>query len=99
MLPPIYLDNIVRYVREGGALLIAAGPDFCDPDGFYYSPLGQIAPARPDGTLIERGFRARVVRDGAKHPVTRGLPGASESRPPGAAGSARSSATLTRGTR
>ncbi len=26
ILPRIYLDNIVRYVREGGALLIAAGP-------------------------------------------------------------------------
>ncbi len=78
VLPSIYLDNIVRYVRDGGALLIAAGPDFGDPEGFYYTPLGRITPARPDGTVTQTalGFRPTVTADGAKHPVTRGLPGA-----------------------
>ena len=76
ILPAIYFENIVRYVRDGGALLMAAGPDFAEPDGLYYSPLGRIAPARPDGTLSERPFRAAVTADGEKHPVTRGLPGA-----------------------
>src|SRR5690606_30995954 len=28
VLPMAYLDNIARYVRNGGALLIAAGPDY-----------------------------------------------------------------------
>jgi hypothetical protein len=31
VLPQAYFDNIVRYVREGGALLIAAGPEFAGP--------------------------------------------------------------------
>ena len=48
ILPHIYLDNIVNYVRDGGALLMAEGPEFCTPDGLYYSPLGEIAPAEPD---------------------------------------------------
>ena len=82
VLPPVYFDNIVRYVRDGGALLLAAGPDFARPEGLYYSPLGRIAPARPDGTLIEQPFRASITEDGAKHPVTRGLPGAAQ-HPPG----------------
>ena len=81
MLPLIYFDNIVRYVREGGALLLAAGPDFARPEGLYYSPLGRIAPARPDGTLTEHAFRAAITGDGAKHPVTRGLPGANQDPP------------------
>src|SRR3984893_9299857 len=81
VLPLIYFDNIVRYVREGGALLLAAGPDFARPEGLYYSPLGRIAPARPDGTLTEHAFRAAITEDGAKHPVTRGLPGADQSPP------------------
>ena len=55
---------------------MAAGPDFATPDGLYYSPLGEIAPARPDGGLTETPFRAAISDDGAKHPVTRGLPGA-----------------------
>ena len=32
VLPMIYFDNIVNYVREGGAVLIAAGPDYASPD-------------------------------------------------------------------
>ena len=81
VLPLIYFDNIVRYVREGGALLLAAGPDFAQPEGLYYSPLGRISPARPDGTLTEHAFRAAITGDGAKHPVTRGLPGANQNPP------------------
>jgi hypothetical protein len=81
VLPLIYFDNIVRYVREGGALLLATGPDFARPEGLYYSPLGRIAPARPDGGLTERAFRAAITEDGAKHPVTRGLPGADQTPP------------------
>ncbi|HZM07941.1 MAG TPA: hypothetical protein VFC11_05740 [Methylocella sp.] len=81
VLPLIYFDNIVRYVREGGALLLAAGPDFAKPEGLYYSPLGRIAPARPDGTLTEHAFRAAISGDGVKHPVTRGLPGANQDPP------------------
>jgi hypothetical protein len=81
VLPLIYFDNIVRYVREGGALLLAAGPDFARPEGLYYSPLGRISPARPDGTLTERAFRAAITEDGAKHPVTRDLPGSGQTPP------------------
>ncbi len=81
VLPSIYLDNIVRYVREGGALLIAAGPDFSSTAGIYFSPLGRIAPGKPDGDLVEQPFRARVSELGKKHPVTRGLPGA-DAQPP-----------------
>jgi hypothetical protein len=81
VLPPIYFDNIVRYVREGGALLLAAGPDFARPEGLYYSPLGRIAPARPDGSVTERAFLAKISPDGTKHPVTRGLPGAEHDPP------------------
>lgn len=81
LLPLIYFDNIVHYVREGGALLIAAGPDFARPEGLYYSPLGRIAPARPDGSLTEHAFRAAVTAEGARHPVTRGLEGAGEDPP------------------
>lgn len=81
ILPSIYFENIVRYVREGGALLMAIGPDFSEPQGLYYSPLGQISPARPDGRLIERPYRATITETGAKHPVTRGLPGGA-SQPP-----------------
>jgi hypothetical protein len=80
-LPSIYFENIANYVENGGAFLAAVGPDYATLRGLYYSPLENILPARPDGALIEQAFRARVSKDGEKHPVTRGLAGA-KSEPP-----------------
>ena len=81
ILPRFYLDNIVKFVREGGALLMAEGPAFGTPEGLYDSPLGEISPARPTGEEFDQAFRAEISPDGAKHPVTRGLAGG-ESSPP-----------------
>ena len=81
VLPTVYFENIVKYVREGGALLMAVGPDYSSREGLFYSPLGKIAPGRPDGRLIERAFRAEITDDGLKHPVTRDLPGSQTSPP------------------
>ena len=81
LLPPAYFDNIVKYVRDGGALAIVAGPSFSEPDGLYYTPIGKVMPAHPTGDVEARPFRAALSDTGARHPVTRGLPG-SESKPP-----------------
>ncbi len=75
ILPYVYLDNIVNYVRQGGALLMAEGPEFSTPDGLFYSPLGAIAPAEPAGDDTEIPFRPKVSEEGLRHPVTRGLAG------------------------
>ena len=81
VLSPIYLENIVAYVRGGGALLIAAGPDFATTRGLYYSPLGDVAPGEPDGDRVERAFRPTLSEIGRKHPVTRDLPGGATDPP------------------
>ena len=81
LLPPAYFDNIVKYVRDGGALAIVAGPSFSDPDGLYYTPIGKVIPARPTGDVQARPFRAALSETGARHPVTRGLAGG-QSKPP-----------------
>jgi hypothetical protein len=81
ILPKIYFDNIVSYVRQGGAVLMAEGPDYATPEGLFFSPLGEIAPARPDGDVIEREFRASISPEGERHPVTRGLAGGETSPP------------------
>ena len=81
ILPQVYLDNIVKFVRGGGALLLAVGPEFATPEGLYYTPVGDISPARPTGDDREGPFKAEISPDGLKHPVTRGLAG-SETSPP-----------------
>jgi hypothetical protein len=81
VLPIIYFDNIARYVQEGGAVLIAAGPDYASPTSLWRTPLEQILPAEPSGQTLEQAFRAQLSEAGRRHPVTRGLVGA-ESTPP-----------------
>jgi hypothetical protein len=83
ILPMIYLDNVRQYVERGGAVLVAAGPDFATADSLYRSPLSQIIPAEPTARVLERPFLPRLTDDGAKHPVTQGLP---ELAPPPAEG-------------
>jgi hypothetical protein len=81
VLPIIYFDNITRYVREGGAVLVAAGPDYASPTSIWRTPLDAILPAEPSGTITEEGFHPRLTELGKRHPVTRGLEG-SDSNPP-----------------
>jgi hypothetical protein len=70
ILPNPYFENIARYVREGGALLIAAGEDFAGAESLYRSPLRDILPVEPTARLIEEGFQPRISEIGQRHPVT-----------------------------
>ncbi|MBB4199138.1 hypothetical protein CCR94_16705 [Rhodoblastus sphagnicola] len=82
LLPPVYFDNIVNYVRRGGAFAIVAGPNFSRGDGLFYTPIGRLIPARPTGEVFETPFRPTLSEIGARHPVTRDLPGSAQ-KPPG----------------
>ncbi|MCM2291193.1 hypothetical protein NAC44_02470 [Allorhizobium sp. BGMRC 0089] len=77
VLPLLYYDNIANYVREGGALLVAAGPELASDDSIAMTPLSSVLPALPTGTISTGGFYPRLSEIGKKHPVTRDLPGAS----------------------
>jgi hypothetical protein len=79
ILPPSYLRNIADYVRGGGALLLAVGPEFAGAASLAATPLGSVLPARPllpQQAILEQAFRPRVTAQGERHPVTEGLPGA-----------------------
>lgn len=75
ILPDSYLGNVADYVRQGGALLIASGPDFADEDGLYSTPLSDVLSAAPTGTVTETPFKPALTQEGQRHPVTQNLPG------------------------
>ncbi len=81
VLPIIYFDNITRYVRDGGAVLVAAGPDYASPTSLWRTPLDAILPAEPDGNVTDEAFRPGLTDLGRRHPVTRDLDG-SDANPP-----------------
>jgi hypothetical protein len=81
ILPTVYLNNVVDYVRAGGAVLVASGPDYASPLSLYETPLNAVLPAAPTGSVTVEPFKPQVTEAGQRHPVTRGLPG-SETDPP-----------------
>src|SRR6202165_4262519 len=80
VLPIAYFDNIARYVRAGGAVLVSAGPNYASPTSIWPPPLDSVLPAEPVG-VTEKPFYAHLSDAGKRHPVTRGLEG-SASEPP-----------------
>ncbi len=81
ILPSIYFDNIARYVRDGGAVLVASGPDPNGAGSLFRTPLANVIPAETTGTVREEPFYPKVSEIGQRHPVTRGLPGGASDPP------------------
>lgn len=73
VLPVLYYDNIARYVEDGGAVLVAAGPEYADNGSIYRTPLAPVLPAAPTGAVVEEPYRAGLSTDGERHPITRDL--------------------------
>ena len=81
ILPDSYIANIAEYVRKGGALLVASGPDYADSDGLYSTPLADILPAAPTGDVTEAPFKPTITDEGSRHPVTQNLPNSNNGKP------------------
>ncbi len=73
ILPAIYLDNVGDYIVNGGAVLVAAGPDFATADSLFRSPLGPVLPAKPSARVYEERYVPMVTDLGQRHPVTTDL--------------------------
>lgn len=80
-LTPEYYQNLADYVQKGGALLMAAGPEFGHSDSLYDTPLASVLPAAPTGEIVEGPFKPRITALGRRHPVTADLPGAGGKEP------------------
>ncbi|WP_274426529.1 hypothetical protein [Chelativorans sp. YIM 93263] len=81
VLPMLYYDYIAEYVQHGGALLVAAGPEFASNQSIARTPLISTLPALPNGEVQETGFHPRLTETGERHPVTRGLDGSAADPP------------------
>jgi hypothetical protein len=73
ILPPEYFDNIARYINDGGAVLVTAGPEYATADSIFRSSLGFVLPGAPTARVIDQGFTPQLTDLGQRHPVTEGL--------------------------
>ncbi|MGB7404828.1 MAG: hypothetical protein WA906_04000, partial [Pacificimonas sp.] len=74
LMAPQYFGFLADRVREGGGLLVVAGPEY---DGFRSianTALAPVLPALPAGSGTALPFRPALTDEGARHPVTSVLP-------------------------
>lgn len=70
IMPLNFFNNIVAYVQGGGAVMVAAGPEFADPGSLANTALSTILPAYPRGREDDGAFRPQLSDLGHRHPVT-----------------------------
>jgi len=73
ILPGSYLQNVVDYVNDGGAILMSTGPEFIRKPSLLDTALNKILPAIPTGKIVEQAYRPTLSAIGKRHPVTEGL--------------------------
>ncbi len=75
ILPTEYMQNIVRYVEQGGAILAAEGPLEDMSLSLFDTAVGTILPGMPSGKQLEGRFTPKLSDHGNRHPLTSDLPG------------------------
>ena len=69
-LPRAYLARLAAFVRDGGALLLTAGPEFSPSGGLAQSSLSEVLPALPTAPPISGPVKPLLSAEGKRHPVT-----------------------------
>lgn len=74
-LPPYYIASIANYVKNGGGLLLIAGPEYAGQFSLQNSPLRSVLPATVSSSqdVIEQKFKPELTELGNKHPITQNL--------------------------
>ncbi|MEM9838360.1 MAG: hypothetical protein AAF830_04300 [Pseudomonadota bacterium] len=73
------LAEVARYVEQGGAVLIAAGPELAMEGSLAAQPnLSYILPATPTGAAVETPYVPTLTDVGLRHPITAPLEGRDE---------------------
>lgn len=68
-----YFQNVTRYVKNGGALLIAFGPKDAEDKGVLSTSLNEIIPINQSPEMIDGDFNPSLTEKGMHHPITQNL--------------------------
>ncbi len=75
VLKSYHFDNIARFVEEGGAMLVASGPEYNGRLSLARRrTISWLLPALPKTGTIDKAFRPALTQAGRRHPVTANLP-------------------------
>lgn len=69
LLQPEYFDRLSQYVKNGGALLVVAGPEYDSPQSLATTGLSAVLPALPSDTAPVASFTPEITELGLRHPI------------------------------
>ena len=73
ILSPLYYENILSFVKKGGAILEITGPSYNSRDSLFRTAIGAILPGAPTGKVLKIEFKPTLSEIGKKHPITKSL--------------------------
>ena len=73
VLNPIYFQNILKFVDEGGAILEITGPSYNSKSSLFRTEIGKILPGIPSGKVLVGKYKPQLTEIGKVHPVTKNL--------------------------
>jgi uncharacterized membrane protein len=81
--PMLYLENIRRFVADGGAFAMFGGDQSFELGGFANTPIEEILPVtleRSGTGYVQSHVKMELTPEGLQHPITRLLPNAEETQ-------------------
>ena len=73
VLNPVYFQNILNFVDEGGAILEITGPSYNTNSSLFRTEIGKILPGVPSGKVLVGEYKPQLTEIGKIHPVTKNL--------------------------
>jgi len=70
VISPLYLQNLKKFINNGGALLEIAGPAYNSKFSLFKTEIGSILPGVPSGEIMRKEFKPKLTEIGEKHPIT-----------------------------
>jgi uncharacterized membrane protein len=81
--PMLYLENIRKFVAEGGAFAMFGGDQSFDLGGFANTPIEDILPVNLERSgygYVQARVKMALTPEGLQHPITRLAPNAEETK-------------------
>jgi uncharacterized membrane protein len=81
--PMLYLENIRRFVTDGGAFAMFGGDQSFELGGFANTPIEEILPVtleRAGQGYVQSRVKMELTPEGLQHPITRLVPNAEETQ-------------------
>lgn len=69
--PIWYLDNVKKFVLNGGGFFMLGGNNSFLDGGYSNSPIKDILPLEMKGNIIEGEFQTKLTNSGKNHPITK----------------------------